>query len=143
MNDVYALSMIADLERLEELRAFVEANAQRLGVHPPALYDVLLAVNEMATNIVVHGYAGQPGALEVELRREGEALVVRLTDRAPPFDPTRAPVPDTTTPPHLRPPGGMGIHVTRRFMDSMSHRILAQGGNELTLIKYGVMASGR
>ena len=53
------------------------------------IYDLILAVNEVATNIVVHGYRGQPGAIEIELRRQGDAIEIRLRDQAPLFDPTR------------------------------------------------------
>jgi hypothetical protein len=34
----------------------------------------------------------------------------------------------------------MGIHLTRRLTDAMLHRVTAEGGNEVTLIKRGVVA---
>lgn len=137
----FSLRITADLKELERLRRFVEEQATALGVDPSAVYDVLLAVNEMATNIIVHGYHGQSGTIEIAIRPAGQALEIRLRDQAPPFDPTCVPTPDTTLPLHKRPPGGMGIHLTRRFIDSMSHRTTSQGGNELTLVKHAVIAS--
>jgi len=123
------------------MRRFVEDHTTALGLDPSDVYDILLAVNEMVTNIIVHGYRGQPGTIEIALRPADDTLIIHLRDQAPPFDPTRVPAPDLTRPLHQRPPGGMGIHLTRRFIDTLSHRITAEGDNELTLVKKGVIAA--
>jgi serine/threonine-protein kinase RsbW len=133
------LRITAELTQLEVLRRFVEEQATALGVEPAAVYDIVLAVEELATNIMVHGYRNPAGAIEIELRPLGDALELRLRDQAPPFDPTRVAPPDTTLPLELRPLAGMGIHLARHFMDSMVHRALPGGGNELILLKQGVL----
>ncbi|HEU5098356.1 MAG TPA: ATP-binding protein [Roseiflexaceae bacterium] len=143
MSKVSSIRVAADVEQLATIRAFVEQQAQLLGVDPSASYDLVLAANEMATNIVVHGYRGRPGTIDIELRQFGDAIEIRLRDNAPPFDPTRAPAPDLTLPLHKRPFGGMGIHVTRQMMDDIRHRATTQGGNELTLVKRGIVAPSR
>jgi serine/threonine-protein kinase RsbW len=143
MHTGSTLRVPADVKQLALIRRFVEEQARALEVAQPAVYDLVLAVNEMATNIIIHGYRGGPGEIEVEMRQDGDGVEIRLRDQAPPFDPTRAPIPDTTLPLHKRPLGGMGIHVTRQIVDAMSHRVLARGGNELTLIKRGVVVDDR
>jgi serine/threonine-protein kinase RsbW len=143
MSNLFSIRVAADVEQLAAIRTFVERQAELLGVESPAIYDLVLAANEIATNIVVHGYQGQPGTIEIDLRRSGDAIEIRLRDQAPPFDPTRAPAPDLTLPLHKRPFGGMGIHVTRQMMDDIRHRALPQGGNELTLVKRGIVATSR
>lgn len=100
-----------------------------------AIDDMIQAVDESATNIIVHGYRGQPGHIEIEVTQEGNVLVVRLRDQAPLFDPTRAPPPDLTLPLERRCVGGLGIHLARQFTDSMTFRTTSEGGNELTLRK--------
>jgi len=141
MDRMCVLRISAELNELEAMRRLVEEQVRALGVESSAVYDVLLAVDELTMNIVVHGYRGQPGMIEVEMRTLGDALEVRLRDQAPPFDPTLVSTPDTTLPLELRPPGGMGILLARHFMDSMIHRILPQGGNELILVKKGVLGT--
>jgi serine/threonine-protein kinase RsbW len=133
------LRVPADVKQLALIRRFVEEQARALTVADSAVYDLVLAVNEMATNIIVHGYDGQPGQIEIAMWQDGDDVHIRLTDQAPTFDPTKAPVPDTTRPLQQRRLGGMGIHVTRQMMDSMRHRVPPQGGNELTLAKRGVV----
>jgi len=140
MSNVVSLHVAADVAQLAAIRAFIEQQAQALGVDTSAIYDLILAVNEVATNIVVHGYRSQPGVIEIDLRRRGEAIEIRLRDQAPLFDPTGVPTPDLTLPLHKRPLGGMGIHVTRQIMDAIRYRVSPEGGNELTLVKRVLVA---
>jgi serine/threonine-protein kinase RsbW len=143
MSSVFSLRVAADVAQLAEIRTFVEQHARALGADAAAIYDLVLAVNEVATNIVVHGYRSQPGAIEVDLRQQGDAIEIRLRDHAPLFDPTCVPAPDLTLPLHKRPFGGMGVHVTRQIMDSMRYHATPEGGNELTLVKRAIVAPSR
>jgi serine/threonine-protein kinase RsbW len=129
------LRIASDVAGLEMLRSFVETRARELGLGPSAVYDLLLAANELVTNIMTHGYQGSLGLIEVEMRRSGSAVEVVLRDAAPVFDPTSVAAPDTTLPLDRRPVGGLGIHMARHFVDSITHRALPQGGNELVLVK--------
>ena len=129
------LRIAAELNNLETIRRHIEETAAALNVDPDMIPDVLLAVNEIATNVIVHGYRGRPGNIEIEIGQDGNNLVIRLRDQAPPFDPTSVPPPDTSLPLEQRPLGGMGIFLTRRLMDKVSYRVTRENGNELTLIK--------
>jgi serine/threonine-protein kinase RsbW len=106
-----------------------------LGADAEAVGDLLMAANEATANIVMHGYQGSSGIVEVEVTRKGEYLELRLRDQAPPFDPTTVPAPDITLPLEQRPYGGMGIHLIRGLMDKMTYRLTPQGENELVLAK--------
>jgi serine/threonine-protein kinase RsbW len=140
MSKRFSLRVAADVEQLVTIRAFVERQAHALDLDSSTIYDLVLATNEMATNIMVHGYRGRPGSIEIDLRLRGDAIEIRLRDQAPPFDPTRAPAPDLSLPLHKRPFGGMGVHVTRQLMDAIQYRVTPEGGNELTLVKRGIVA---
>jgi serine/threonine-protein kinase RsbW len=140
MENHLSLRVQADVHELARIRDFVEIQASALGVAPDAVYDLVLAANEIATNIVIHGYQGQPGTIQIEIQPEGDMLKIVLRDQAPRFDPTLAPTPNTRMPLEKRPRGGMGIHLTRKLTDAMLHRVTPDGGNEVTLIKRGVVA---
>lgn len=131
----FTLRIAAELGNLAAIRRFVEETGGALRMPAKLVDDLVLAVDESATNIIVHGYRGRPGRIEIEMRRTDEAVVVHLRDQAPPFDPTRLPDPDVTLPLDRRPIGGMGVFLTRRLVDVVSYRSPDQGGNELTLIK--------
>lgn len=139
-QSAHTLAIPADVRELEALRRFFTRAAQALGVDDERADDLLLALNEAATNIIVHGYGGRPGTLELQVCPVGPDLELRLRDRAPPFDPTSVPPPRTDLPLELRRPGGMGVHLCRHFTDELRYRATPEGGNELTLVKRGALA---
>ena len=128
-------SFSAILANLEHIRTFVEQSARILNVPEMAIDDVILAVDEAVTNIILHGYAGKDGMIEIQMECQGSALIVRLRDQAPPFDPSNVPGPDLNLGLEHRRPGGLGVYFIRQLMDQIQYRALAQGGNELILVK--------
>ena len=129
------LCVSAELENLAVIRCFVETTATALGASSDAADDLVHAADELAANIVQHGYRGRPGQIEIEMARAQDELVIYLRDQAPLFDPTLVPPADLTLPLEKRPLGGLGVHLARQFTDSMSYRVTSAGGNELTLRK--------
>lgn len=130
-----SLRVDADLGVLADVRRFVQQAAAEADAPVDCLEDLVQAVDEAATNVIVHGYRGAPGWLEVTAAREGEDFVVRLEDGAEAFDPTTYPEPDLMVPPMARKPGGMGVHLMRRSTDVMTYRPRPGGGNILTLVR--------
>lgn len=138
MSEGSLLRINADLKDLAAIRRFVEDAAKREHGDTEAIQDMLIAVNEAVTNVLIHGYQGQPGVIEVEVLYNNHDLMVRLHDQAPLFNPTD--VPPAKIPPALDQPfyGGMGIHMMRQLVDKMIYTTTADGRNELILIKEGV-----
>jgi serine/threonine-protein kinase RsbW len=133
------LQVSADLNNLAITRQFIRDAANELQADPATIGDVVLAVNEVVTNIIEHGYQGEPGIIEIEVEQATDSLIIRLRDQAPPFDPNAVPAPDLTLPLEKRPLGGLGVYITRQVMDEVTHQITPQGGNELTLVKKKVI----
>jgi anti-sigma regulatory factor (Ser/Thr protein kinase) len=131
------LSITANVHYLVVIRAFVEAAAAVLKVQPGLVAHTVQAVDESASNIILHGYRGGPGVIEVEVKVVANDLTVVLRDTAPVFDPTKLPEPDISKPLDERPIGGLGVFLARKLMDEIRHRERPGGGNELTLIKRG------
>ena len=130
------LRVPADQKQLSVIRDFVEEQAKLVASVRSDIDDLIQAVDEAATNIIVHGYKQSPGTVEVEIRAKPGRMIVILRDTAPYFDPTQFPAPDIHKPLEERPIGGLGIHLIRQFVDKFSHTARKKGGNELTLIKY-------
>lgn len=138
MDPEPTLHIAAELKNLSLIRRFVQETAAALGADRAVIADMILATDEAVTNVIVHGYQDRPGMIEIELRRNGDAIVIYLRDRSVPFDPASVPAPDMTQPLEERPLGGMGIHLIRQLMDDVSHHITPQGGNELIMTKRGI-----
>lgn len=103
-------------ERLKDIRAEVFAVAAALGCPLPQVRDIVLAVDEACQNIIRHAYGGQDGDIWVQMERNGDTLVVRLIDFAPPVDIARC------CPRALEDvrPGGLGTHLMRCVMDEVA-----------------------
>jgi serine/threonine-protein kinase RsbW len=129
------LQIPAELDRLADVRAAVRELARACDAPVTCMDDLVQAVDEAVTNIIVHGYRGGPGMIDLTAELIGDDIVITLQDRAPPFDPTTIAAPDLTILPHRRRPGGMGIHLMRLALDSVRHRPRPGGGNILTLTR--------
>lgn len=87
-------------------------------------HHVLLALQEMVTNVMRHAYEGdQTQPIEVEFTVDERSFAIELRDRGPEFDPlahdlTRL-IEDTSMPTVV---GGFGIHIARIVMDDVSYR---------------------
>lgn len=125
----------AELPDLGEMRRFVQTSAERLGATEDTIGEMVLAVNEAVTNILVHGYRNRPGSIEIGVEGDDGKLIVRLVDRAPQYDPTAVPTPNLSLTLDERPLGGLGVHMMRQFTDSLRYRVTPDGQNELLLIK--------
>jgi serine/threonine-protein kinase RsbW len=129
------IRVAAEPANLARVRHFVEEQAVELGADENMVGDIIQAVDESVTNVIVHGYRGKPGIVEVEVRLVAGALIIQLRDHAPPFDPTSVPRPDLDLPLERRPLGGMGVHLTRELTDEVTYGRPEGWGNELTLVK--------
>jgi len=125
----------ADVHRLADVRAFIRETARGAGADAATVDDLVQAVDEAATNVIVHGYAGRPGWVDVSLADVGTTIVVAVEDVAPSFDPTTLPDPDMRVPALVRGPGGMGIRLMRMATDTLDYSPRDGGGNILTMTR--------
>ena len=133
------LELTADLGKLSRIRDFVGEAVVALGIDASALDDLLLAVDEAVTNILIHGYGG-PGEIELEISVYGADALIRLRDQAPAFDADFDHMVDLRAPGGRQKPGGLGLYLIQNAMDKVSHRVV-DGGNELTMTKLAVVST--
>jgi serine/threonine-protein kinase RsbW len=127
----------ATVRDLNDIREFLESAIQTLGGSEDVAGDLVLAVNEAVTNVMLHGYDDRPGIVSVSVEADGADIRVRLIDNAPLFNPTTVPPPDITRPLEERPLGGLGVHMMRQLTDDLSYSLTADGHNELLFVKRG------
>jgi anti-sigma regulatory factor (Ser/Thr protein kinase) len=128
-----SLTIPGDLREVARVRRWLPgALGGRLS--PPDVSDLLLAVTEICTNIVRHGYRGEAtGDIEVRVSAEDDAVHVTIFDRAPPFAPDQIQAP----PPEALAEGGYGLVLARGMVDEIRFQLEAGGGNRTTLVKRG------
>lgn len=126
----------AHAENLQEIRDFIETACRRAGVERSAAFDLKLAVDEACCNILEHGYTGQkPGPIRIIFDAASDRVVVTIADQGRAFDPKNAAAPDLDSDWEHRQIGGLGWHLIRRSVDSVSYESDPQVGNRLTLVK--------
>ena len=130
------LTIPGESEYLSQLLDYVAWAAAAFGLEESAAYRLSLAVDEIATNIVIHGYhdAERSGDLRVWAESSPDRLVVYLEDTGLSFDPREVPTPtDLDRPLEERPDGGLGIYLALWGVDSI-HYEQVNGRNRTTFI---------
>jgi len=123
----------ADLREIERLHRLVRQFGDLHEVPSRALYAVNLAIDEVVTNIVRHGFddpAGQEIVAQL-VAGKGE-ITTEVRDSGRDFNPLDAPAPNLEAPLAERSLGGLGIHLVRSLMNSFEYR-RENGKNVLTM----------
>ena len=111
---------LADLEKVAEaLRVFCREN----GLTEEESADLLLAVDEVVSNVIRHGYPDR-GDHEILMHASvvGPECTLEIEDDGRAFNPLEAPLPDVSLPVEEKPIGGLGILLTRSVMDRVEYR---------------------
>jgi serine/threonine-protein kinase RsbW len=126
----------AVLESLALISEFITGATTNAGLDDHAAWQVQLAVDEAATNIIQHGYDPlTPGMIELGWRIESGQLVVTLRDYGRRFNPEHVPPPDISSPLEERQAGGLGLFLMSRLMDGVRFDFDDEHGNLLTMTK--------
>jgi len=108
-------------DSIEAIFAFTSEAFARQGIDPEFLPVVDLAVEELFTNMVKYSTMSS-AAVRIDLARIDGGVEVTLTDYdVEPFDVTQAPDADIELPIEQRKPGGLGLHLIRRLVDSIEY----------------------
>ena len=136
-NETAALRRPGRPEHLPELLDFVRDACARAGAEAPVGFALRLAVEEVCTNLMRHGYAGRDaGPIELSVGADPERIVVTIVDHSPPFSPDDAPAPDLVSGAEERRIGGLGWHLVKSVVDEIRYEPGGvETGNRLTLVK--------
>lgn len=100
------------------LRAFLLAR----GVDPPAFSDVLLALSEVVTNAVVHGYREATGEVAIAADHRGDTLLLSVADEGTGMAPR-----------HDSPGLGLGLPLVTRVAEQVEIEAPDGGGTHVTM----------
>ncbi len=126
----------AKFEFLDEIREFVGDIARAGGFGDKDVYNIQLAADEAASNIIEHAYEGVfNGLLELSCSVKGNTITIILVDHGESFDPSEIPLPDLKADLSERKIGGLGIFLMRKLMDEVHYEAKPNKNNVLTMIK--------
>src|SRR5262245_8954891 len=118
MHLSYVLTRAAELDTLSAFREFIARVGKQNRMEPPVIFDLRLAVDEAAMNVIQHGYEGMnPGSLMLEMRPMPNRVQMILTDFGRAFEPVETPAPDMNAVLQDRPTTGFGMYFIYQTMD--------------------------
>lgn len=120
------LAVGANLDVLSSIGAFVMDAAKEAGLNSGTAYRLRLAVDEMATNVIVHGKPLEhTGDDQIRLVSDidDQTLTITMEDRGPEFNPLAHEVGDDelVKPIDQRPIGGLGVFLAVRSVDRFQY----------------------
>ncbi|TVQ53016.1 MAG: ATP-binding protein [Spirulina sp. DLM2.Bin59] len=122
-----ALQVVGVLESLEAIAQYVKGAAKAAQLDPAQAYNLRLAVDEIATNIITHGYedAGLTGEIVLWATCTPETLTIHLEDEGKAYNPHAWQAEVTPElcqqPPEQRPLGGLGVYLAMRSVDQFRY----------------------
>ena len=122
-------------ENLDQVTEFIRGQSEAFGVGMAQAMQLELVVDELFTNIVHYGYPADQrshGEVDLQVSKDGEQLIIRLSDNGRPFDPTDIPPPNIHADIEEREIGGLGMHIVREAVDHMDYNH-DDGRNNLVL----------
>jgi len=113
-----------DANAVPDIVALTDTFFEREGLDASMRQAVDLTLEELFTNMVK--YSASSARVRIDLTRADDGVVASLTDYdVEPFDVTKAPDADVTLPLEQRKPGGLGLHLIRRVVDSIEYEYSA------------------
>ena len=120
------------------IRHYVIEAAAQAGLDKKGAYRLQLAVDEIATNIIVHGYeqAGKTGLVTAQAEIDPDTLTITLEDTSAPFDPRPFERPGHINKPiEQRPIGGLGVYLAMENVDKFNYEYVNNRNRNIFIIK--------
>lgn len=134
MEDFRNCTIDADVLAIPKISQSLDETMRTHAFSDEEILDTQLAVEEAVTNVIMHGYAGNPGQIALTCRTTHGLVEVQIEDNAPQFNPLSIPLPDIEGDIEDRKIGGLGVFLIQQVMDEVIYRY-EDGKNILVLIK--------
>ena len=124
-------SNLGDVVRgYEAVQAFLTGR----GAPEDVVHDLALAVEEVLSNLVRHGYSGTEGPMGLRITMDAVAVKIEIRDRGTFFDPRMAPPPHLDVPLDERASGDLGILLIKNATDRIAYQ-RDGSDNVMTLVR--------
>ena len=117
------MSLVNDLQEVGRVIDSLEEFGVRNGIPQQQVLRFAVALDELITNIISHGFLGSSGGnIRLIVEQRDGVLSAELVDDGPPFDPFAAEVEAPTGDIEHRRIGGFGIALVRNAMDHIGYK---------------------
>ena len=136
MNNMKELVIEADVQNLDQVLDFVNAELESCDCSPKTQIQIDVAVEELYVNIAHYAYKPNKGnaLIRVAFNDDKDRVFITFIDSGVPYNPLEKPDPDVTLSIDERAVGGLGIFMVKKSMDNMIYEY-KDGQNILTIEK--------
>lgn len=129
------IQILNDLEFLPAVHDCVDQLAGQVDMPDTDIYQFKMALEEVIVNIISYAYPEQDGMpIDISFDFGKEICSVVVTDSGIPFNPTLdAESPDFDLSVSDMPIGGIGVYLTKMYMQKMDYQRTDDGKNVLSL----------
>ena len=129
------LTLPNNIDTIPQLNKFINGFCEEQGIDMDVCMSLNLAIEEAVVNVMSYAYpSGTTGYVDIEAEADKNTVTFIISDTGIPFNPTEKADVDITLSAEERPVGGLGIHLVRAIMDTVSYEY-ADHKNILTLKK--------
>ncbi|MFK4785194.1 ATP-binding protein [Fusobacterium sp. MFO224] len=96
------------LENLSVIRSLIKTYLNLHSIEKRNIMEILTIVDELATNVVEHGYQYQPGELIITVEKDGNIIKLVVEDNGVGFDDEKI----------SKEEGGMGLKIAKKMSDN-------------------------
>ena len=137
MPTTWQLKLSANVDNLKEIRDFIEDKALETGLCQDKVGNLVLAVDEVVSNIIMHATPKDEGTIEIKFQYSNQQCTVDVFDNTPLFNPLIVETNSTGSPLDNAFPGGYGLSLIRNLINKLSYQVTSDSRNRLTLhMKY-------
>lgn len=112
----------AQIQELHRMIEWLKNHLLKRKIPSKLIGQLELALEEVAVNVIQHGYRGKSGKIEIGLQWSENQLEIQVRDWGPPFNPlTNPPKVDPSMPLEEREIGGLGIHFLKQLVDEIQY----------------------
>ncbi len=131
------LTLAANLEELDLLEDYLTEIGEKASLSKKTVYNLRLAVDELATNIIIHGYLenNTPEAIKISPDLVDDTLILCLEDNAPPFNSLETETPDLDLPPEKRAIGGLGLYLAKSSVNDFRYERVGNCNRNILVVK--------
>ena len=131
INSDVGITVVPSMETVPQVADFMEAEMEKLEVSPKISMKLMIAIDEIYSNIV--RYSGATEAT-VSIEKANNTLKLYFKDNGKPYNPLDAKDPDITASAEDRNIGGLGVFMVKKMLDNVEYKYV-DNFNILTLTK--------
>jgi serine/threonine-protein kinase RsbW len=120
------------ISEISSAAGWIDSITAELAVAKSQVFAMQVCLEELMSNIVLHGGKGEPLTISVAVQALPDRVVMIVEDDGRAFDLAQAPAKAIDRPLNQLQPGGLGIHLIKNFATSL-HYARTPTGNRVVL----------